>query len=82
MRCLWPAVRAASEGAAGQQGVDGVATTAGEGATNQGRVLQHPQVRQTRSLWRETFNVVVVTFSYCLRCFDAVGWAAGTASGL
>jgi len=27
-------------------------------------------------------NYVSTVYGYCLQCFDAVGWAAGTASGL
>ena len=29
-----------------------------------------------------TFTFISALFLFCLQCFDAVGWAAGRASGL
>ena len=30
----------------------------------------------------ESFNFLIAVYRVCLQCFDAVGWAAGRASGL
>ena len=30
----------------------------------------------------DTIVAIIFAFSACLQCFDAVGWAAGRASGL
>ena len=32
--------------------------------------------------WADVFSVTQSAVSVCLQCFDAVGWAAGRASGL
>ena len=32
--------------------------------------------------WLHVVSVLFVSFILCLQCFDAVGWAAGRASGL
>ena len=33
-------------------------------------------------LFSLTFKNILLTILFCLQCFDAVGWAAGRASGL
>jgi len=42
--------------------------------------------RANRKLGRQPANnwqlILLSTFAVCLQCFDAVGWAAGMASGL
>jgi len=37
---------------------------------------------QTYSVSASEINIVLCVMSHCLQCFDAVGWAAGRASGL
>jgi len=38
-------------------------------------------VRAVNWVWSRLFQVVYIGI-WCLQCFDAVGWAAGRASGL
>ena len=39
------------------------------------------KLRKSLSMQAGDYEVLVI-LSYCLQCFDAVGWAAGRASGL
>jgi len=46
--------------------------------------IAHRHVQVTK--WREhitlKYFIILQVLLYCLQCFDAVGWAAGRASGL
>jgi len=48
-------------------------------------MLPGPITSEITNLWRRTnlFIIIIMTMSMiCLQCFDAVGWAAGRASGM
>jgi len=47
-------------------------------------VLQNKSIINRRDRFNTSYLIPVIfgTFISCLQCFDAVGWAAGRASGL